>query len=150
METIHFSILINAPKEKVWQTMLDDKTYRQWTAAFHEGSYYVGGWNKGDEIRFIGPGEKGKEEGMYSRIKDNKQYQFISIEHLGIIKDGKVDTTSAEVKKWAPSFENYTFTQKGDQTEVKVDMQISEEYKSAFDQMWPRALHALKQLSEKK
>jgi uncharacterized protein YndB with AHSA1/START domain len=37
METIQFTALINANKQKVWDTMLEDKTYRQWAAAFHEG-----------------------------------------------------------------------------------------------------------------
>lgn len=128
--------------------MLEDKTYRQWTAAFHEGSYYEGTWEKGTEIRFLGPGEDGKLGGMYSKIKENKKHEFISIEHLGMVSDDVVDTTSDEVKKWAPAFENYTFTEKGNQTEVKVDMQIDSNYKAMFEEMWPKALKALKNLSE--
>ncbi|MDQ5893468.1 MAG: hypothetical protein QG640_480, partial [Patescibacteria group bacterium] len=31
MQKIHFSIQINAPKEKVWDTMLGEATYREWT-----------------------------------------------------------------------------------------------------------------------
>lgn len=148
METIQFTILINANKGKVWDTMLNDKTYRQWTAAFHEGSFYEGTWEKGTEIRFLGPNEDGKLGGMYSKIKENKKYEFISIEHLGMVADGVVDTTSDEVKKWAPSFENYTFTEKANQTEVKVEMQIASEYKAMFEEMWSRALKILKDLSE--
>jgi hypothetical protein len=149
METIQFSILINAPKEKVWHTMLDKPTYSEWTKAFHEGSDYEGSWEKGNEIRFVAPGKDGKPEGMYSRIKENIPHQFVSIEHLGHIKDGIVDTTSEEVKKWTPSFENYTFTEKDGQTEVKVEMQTPPEYKSMFEEMWPKALKELKSLCEK-
>lgn len=29
MQKLNFSIVIKASKEKVWNTMLDDKTYRQ-------------------------------------------------------------------------------------------------------------------------
>jgi len=39
MQKLHFSIVINAPKEKVWHAMLDDKQYREWTGAFNPGSY---------------------------------------------------------------------------------------------------------------
>ncbi len=148
METIQFSIVINANKQKVWSTMLNDKSYREWTKEFHAGSYYEGSWNKGSEIRFIGPDNDGKLQGIFSRIKENVEYQFISIEHLGLISNGIVDTTSEEVKKWAPSFENYTFTEKGDKTELKVEIQIDAEYKSMFEEMWPRALKALKSLCE--
>lgn len=148
METIHFSTLINAGKEKVWHTMLDDATYRIWTKPFHEGSYYEGNWEKGSEIRFLGPAEDGKMGGMFSRIKESDKYRFVSIEHLGVISNGEVDTTSEAVKQWAPSFENYTFTEKGKQTELEVDMQINDEYKAIFEEMWPNALQALKELSE--
>jgi hypothetical protein len=148
METVQYSILIHADKQKVWNTMLGDKSYREWTKAFHDGSYYEGNWAKGSEIRFLGPGEDGKLGGMYSRIKENDLYRFISIEHLGMINDGIVDTTSEEVKKWTPSFENYTFVEKGNQTELKIEMQVATEYKNMFDEMWPRALKALKALCE--
>ena len=148
METIEFSVLINAEKQKVWKTMLNDKTYRLWAKEFHEGSYFQGGWGKGSKILFLAEDKDGKPHGMYSRIKENINHHFISIEHLGLINNGVVDTTSEEVKKWAPSFENYTFTTKGTQTEVKVEMQVDEEYKIQFNEMWQRALNSLKALCE--
>ena len=39
METLNFSININAPKEKVRKVLWDDSSYREWTSAFSEGSY---------------------------------------------------------------------------------------------------------------
>ena len=39
MEKMNFSIDINAPKEKVWNVLWDDDSYRKWTSAFAEGSY---------------------------------------------------------------------------------------------------------------
>ncbi|OGU30545.1 MAG: ATPase [Ignavibacteria bacterium GWA2_35_9] len=148
MEKLHFKIDINSPKENVWNTMLDDKTYRAWTEAFAPGSYYKGDWNKDSKILFLAPGEKG-EMGMVSRIKENRKYEFISIEHLGVVNEGKEDTTSDEVKGWAGALENYTFKEKDGLTEVLVDMDINDEYKDMFEGMWPKALQKLKELSEK-
>ena len=37
MQKLNFKIDINAPKEKVWSTMLEDKTYREWTDSFSPG-----------------------------------------------------------------------------------------------------------------
>lgn len=148
MQIIKFSILINADKQKVWNTMLADKSYRAWTKEFHEGSCYQGSWKKGSEIRFTAPDKDGSQQGIFSRIRENVEYQFISIEHLGSITKGVVDTTSEEVKKWTPSFENYTFTERNSMTELKVEMQTVPEYKSMFEEMWPRALKALKSLCE--
>lgn len=151
MQKQHYSIVINAPKEKVWHTMLDDATYRQWTAAFNEGSYYKGSWDKGAKILFLGPDPStGQEGGMVSRIAENRPYQFISIEHLGVITNGQEDTESEEVKKWTPAFENYTFKEVESGTEVSVDIDVDEKWAEDFSQMWPAALEQLKTLAEDK
>ncbi len=151
MQKLNFSITINTPKEKVWNTMLEDATYRLWTTPFSEGSYYKGDWSKGSKIIFLGPNpETGKEGGMVSKIAENKLNEYISIEHLGIINDGVEDTTSEEVKKWTPAFENYTFKDLKGKTELLVDMDINDEYKEMFEGMWPKALQVLKEIAEKK
>jgi hypothetical protein len=150
MQKLHFSILINAPKDKVWHSMLDDKPYREWTKAFNEGSYYKGSWEKGSKILFLGPDPNtGEEGGMVSRIAENKPYEFISIEHLGIVQNGVEDTTSEVARKWAPAFENYTFNDKDGATEVLVDIDIEDEHAQMFNEMWPEALRKLKELAEK-
>jgi uncharacterized protein YndB with AHSA1/START domain len=150
MDKLHFSIMINAPKAKVWNTMLDDATYRVWTEAFTPGSHYVGNWNKGSKILFLGPDPKtGKMSGMVSRIKENRLHEFISIEHLGEVKDGKEDTSSDAVKAWAGAHENYTFNEKGGKTELLVNLDTVAEYKEMFQDMWPQALQKLKELAEK-
>lgn len=146
MQKLHTSIIINAPREKVWDTMLGAETYTEWTTPFSPGSRFIGSWEEGSEIRFTDAEGKG---GMFSKIKENRKPEFISIEHVGIISDGVVDTTSDEVKKWTPSFENYTFTEVDGGTQVDVDMDISEEYKEQFDDMWPKALAKLKEIVER-
>lgn len=150
MQKLHFSIVINAPATKVWSTMLDDKTYRIWTEAFSPGSYYKGDWNKGSKILFLGPGEKG-ESGMVSRIKENRKYEYISIEHLGMILNGKEDTSSEETKAWAGALENYTFKEKNGATELLIDLtgNFADEFAKMFEEMWPNALKKLKEISEK-
>lgn len=151
MTTLHFSIDINAPKEKVWSTMLSDATYREWTKVFNPngGSYFEGSWDEGSKIRFIGPDENGKLGGMLSRIEVNKPYEFISIEHLGQIADGVEDTTSDEIKGWIGAHENYTFTEENGVTTVKVDLDTVDEFKDMFEKAWPKGLQKLKELSEK-
>ena len=150
MQKLHFSMLINAPKDKVWHAMLDDQPYREWTNAFNEGSYYKGSWEKGSKILFLGPDPNtGEEGGMVSRIAENKPYEFISIEHLGIVQNGVEDTTSEAARKWAPAFENYTFNDKDGATEVLVDIDIEDEHVQMFNEMWPEALRKLKELAEK-
>jgi uncharacterized protein YndB with AHSA1/START domain len=150
MNKLHFSTVINAPKAKVWNTMLEDKTYRLWTEPFGPGCHYVGDWNKGSKILFLAPGKEGKMSGMVSRIKENRRHEYISIEHLGEVHDGKEDTTSEAAKAWAGAHENYTFKDKGATTEVLVDIDSSGgEFEEWFKDVWPKALQKLKELAEK-
>jgi hypothetical protein len=149
MEKLRKSILINAPRERVWDVMLDPDTYRQWTSAFNPGSYYKGDWSKGSKILFLGPHPDGSGEGgMVSRIADNRRHEFISIEHLGILRNGVEDTESAEAKKWAPAYENYTFVSKGDGTELNVEMDVEEKERPNMENLWDAALARLKEIAE--
>ena len=148
MEIIHYSITIEAPVGSVWNTMLDPVTYGVWTKPFSPSSYYEGGWEEGSEIRFLMTREDGSTGGMYSRIKKRIDHQFISIEHLGTIENGIIDTASEAVKKWAPSFENYTLQANWHQTKLIVDMETDAEYKPVLEKMWPQALQLLKGLCE--
>ncbi len=145
MEKIHFETIINAPVEKVWDTMLEDETYRQWTRAFTKGSHFEGSWKEGEKILFLDP----EGDGMVSIIAENRLHEFISVKHIGIVKNGVEDTESEEAQKWAPAYENYTFTDHDGKTAVSVDMDIEEEYEAMFKEMWPKALDLLKDLCER-
>lgn len=149
MEKLHMEMFINAPREKVWNTMFADETYRDWTSAFHPGSHFRGSWEKGEKILFIGPDENGGEMGMVSRIAENKKPEFLSIEHIGIYKNGVEDTESEEAKKWAPAYENYTFEEKDGGTLLSLDQDIESSEKKSFGEMWEKAFARLKELSEK-
>lgn len=150
MEKLHYSTTINAPVKRVWHAMLDDEPYREWTAAFNEGSYYKGDWSEGSKMLFLGPDPKtGKEGGMVSRIAENRQYEFISIEHLGLVSEGVEDTESEEAKKWAPAYENYSFKEKDGKTELTIDIDVEESMVGEFNQMWHDGLERLKEIAER-
>jgi uncharacterized protein YndB with AHSA1/START domain len=146
MKTLHYTISIDAPKETVWNAMLGHEGYKAWADEFApgSGSDYEGSWEKGQKIRF-GDGK----EGMSSMIAENRPYEFVSIKHLGFIKGGVEDTQSAEVRAWAPAFENYSFSEKNGKTEVKVDVEEIPQMEEEFmDDVWPKALAKLKDICE--
>lgn len=149
MQKLQFTIVIDAPKEKVWNTMLGSETYKEWTEVFMPGSHFVGDWNKGSKILFVAPDESGKITGMVSRILDNRKYEHVSIEHYGLVQDGGEVTSGESVKPWAGAIESYTFREHNGATEVAVDMDSTEEYVEMFQTTWPKALLKLKELSEK-
>ena len=83
---MHFEITIDAKAEKVYQYMLDDMKYSDWTSVFNPSSHYIGSWEKDSKILFLGTDSDGKTGGMVSRIKENIPDRFVSIEHYGVIK----------------------------------------------------------------
>ena len=148
-EKLHFEIEINAPVAKVWDTMLAPETYKKWVAVFEPSSYFEGSWEKDSKIRFLGGGG----DGMTSKIAENIPQKFLSIKHLGLVKNGVDDTTSEEARKWV-GFENYTFIDKGAMTKLEVDFEMvataeSKEMLEMFTDMWPEALQKLKEISER-
>ncbi|MBU4518003.1 MAG: hypothetical protein KJ677_01225 [Gammaproteobacteria bacterium] len=55
MKTQHFDILIQAPRECVWATMLQSPTCERWTSTFFEGSRFEGSWDPDQKFRFLDP-----------------------------------------------------------------------------------------------
>jgi hypothetical protein len=150
MRKMHFEIAIRASPKEVWDAIVNDKKYREWTSVFQEGSYFEGGWEKGDKIRFLALNDKGEKEGMVSEIAEGRKYSFISIRHLGQILSGVEDTTSDAVKKWTPAYENYTLTKMGEITKFEVDFDANEQFYSFFPEVWPKALEKLKAIAERR
>jgi hypothetical protein len=146
MKKMNFSIDIRAPKDRVWKTLWEDSNYRKWTSAFAEGSHAVTDWNEGSKVLFL----DGKGQGMVSRIEKNRPNEYMSIEHLGIVKDGVEDINSEKVKDWQGAHENYTLKEKNGVTTLEVDMDSSEEFKEYFENTWPKALDLVKRISEDK
>src|SRR5262245_54655470 len=103
MQRLTYNITIRAGKEKVWRVLLDDATYRQWTSPFQEGSYAETDWTAGSKARFLTPAG----DGMFSRIVSHRRNEFLSIEHLGTVKNGVELPDSEESKQWKGAQENY-------------------------------------------
>lgn len=141
-----FSIDIKAPAQRVWNTMLGEKTYRQWTSAFSPSSYFEGDWNEGSRIRFLGKDENGNLCGMSSRIDANRKFEFIGIEHLSGIENG-VESAAGE-SAWAGAREDYHFSESNGVTTVRIEQDLVPDYEAMFQEMWPNALAQLKALAE--
>jgi len=144
MTKLRFTTLVQAPRQLVWDTMLGLETYRQWTAAFIAGSHFEGSWAQGERIRFLDP----RGMGMTAVIAENRKGEYISIKHLGEVRNGIDDTESETVRSWAPAFENYTFSDESNATRIDVDLDSAPEFAQYMQKAWPEALARLKALCE--
>lgn len=144
MERLHIAVWIDASREEVWDAMLDPESYAEWKAAFAEGSFFEGSWGEGEMMRFLTP----QHRGTLARIAVFEPHEYISIEHVGIVKDGIEDTDSDEVREWAPAYENYTLIDDNSATEVRLDVDLIPGQEDEMGRLWPRALAHLKLICE--
>ncbi len=139
MKKLKFTTTINAPKEKVWKTLWDDKSYRQWTAAFAEGSYAESDWNEGSKITFLTP----KGDGMFGIIEKKIPNEQMTFKHLGELKNG-----IEEPKDWGDATESYHLSEKDGITELTVQMDSTADFEQYFNDTFPKALESVKHISE--
>ncbi|MDQ8004933.1 MAG: SRPBCC domain-containing protein [Pedobacter sp.] len=144
MERIYFKIEINASKEKIWDILLGETTYPQWTAVFAEGSRAITDWQPGSKVFFV----NAEGDGMASKIAEHIPNEYISIKHLGFYKNGVEDYESEEAKKWGDIYENYKISHLDGKSMLSVEMDITKEYKDYFEEKWPKALEKVKELAE--
>ena len=145
-KTLTFETAIRAPRARVWDAMLDPESYKAWTSAFCEGSYFVGSWDEGAKIQFLSP----SGDGMTAVIAENRPHEFVSIRHLGVIEKGVEDTSSEKVRAWAPAYENYRFSDLPEGCRLTVTVDTVAEYEQYMRDTFPKALALLKALAEKR
>jgi len=139
METLEYKIEINASPEKVWTVLWDDMSYRQWTSAFTEGSFYIGTWEEDSMMKFFDP----NNNGMYSRVLKNNPNKEMTFLHLGEIYDG------VEVPQdWGDATESYILQETESGTKLTAKINTSEEFKGFFEDKFPNALQNVKNLAE--
>jgi uncharacterized protein YndB with AHSA1/START domain len=141
MKPLHFAIEIDAPRERVWKTLWDDSSYRDWTGVFAEGSYAVSDWNEGSKIQFLDPAGG---NGMSAVIEKKRPVELMSFRHVAEIKNGQEQPPA----EWSGAHENYTLTARNGKTVLSVDLDAPDEYRKMFEDKFPQALRRVKTLAE--
>lgn len=145
MKRKQYETQINAPRERVWETLWGEQSYKEWTSAFTEGSKVETNWEEGGKILFL----NAENEGMIARIEEKKPPDKMAFKHLGMVdKHGNEDLESEKVKAWSGAEEIYILKENGEKTELIVKMDLDEGHEDYFDQVWPKAFEKLKNLAE--
>jgi hypothetical protein len=143
MQKMKFSIEIKASKEKVWNTLWEDKTFRDWANIIDEGTYMVGDMKEGDEIQFIS-GSSGY--GVTSLIEKLEPYEFVLLRHM---VDTKESGTQEREQEWTGGQESYSLTERDGNTTLMVELDAPPEQAETFEERLPKALVRVKELAEK-
>ena len=144
MKELQFSIEINASKEKVWKTLWEDATFRDWASIIDEGMYIEGEMKEGNEIQFM---SSVNGYGVTSLVEAFKPNEFALFRHKA---DTKERGAQEREKEWTGGTESYSLTEKNGMTTVIVKTDVPFEQEETFNTRLPEALERLKTLAEEK
>lgn len=142
MKEMPFSIDINATKERVWDTLWRDETFRQWASIIDPGTYMVGDLKEGNEVQFISS-ENGY--GVTSLVEKLIKGEFLLLRHSA---DTQGSGKQEREKQWAGGKESYSLAEKDGTTTLTVTFDVPPELEEYFKLTYPKALKQVKVLAE--
>lgn len=145
METLSYEIVINAPKQKVWDVLWNEKTYSKWTQYFSPGSRMKSDWKVAGKTYFV----NAEGAGMVSTIDTLEEPDQIIFKHLGMVdENGHEDTESMEVKQWSGCFEKYILIDYDGKTKLHTEIQVEKAWEDDMNAGFTKGLEVVKNLAE--
>lgn len=143
MNEMTFTIEINATKERVWDTLWEDETLRQWAEIIDPGTYMVGELKEGEEVQWISA-ENGY--GVTSLVEKLTPCEYVLLRHSA---DTQNSGEQERDKQWTGGAESYTLRENGGITTLTVAFDVPTELEDYFNTAYPKAMDKIKELAEK-
>lgn len=144
MKEMQFSIEIQATKERVWDTLWQDETFREWASIIDPGTYMVGDLKEGNEVQFI---SSSSGYGVTSLVAKLVAGEYLLLRHRADTQD---EGTREREKEWTGGEERYSLREKDGATTITVAFDVPPELEEYFTVNYPKALERVKVLAERK
>lgn len=141
MKEMQFQVEIHANQQKVWETLWQDKTLRQWAGIIDPGTHMVGELFEGNEIQFI----SGNGYGVTSLVEKLIDGEFVLLRHSA---DTKENGKQEREKQWTGGTESYSLLAKDGITTLTLASDVPPELEEYFKDNYPKALERIKVLAE--
>lgn len=141
MKEMQFTIDINAPKEKVWATLWEDETLREWAGIVDPGTYMIGELKEGDTVQF----NSAEGYGVTSLVAELKPNEYVLFKHKADTQNSGQD---ARDDQWTGGNESYTLTENNGVTTLTMVFDVPPELEEIMGQSYPKALNKVKELAE--
>ena len=142
--TIKKDVAVNAPKERVWEVLLEPQFTNIWYDSFSPGSHADTDWQLGSKAIFT----DNSGCGIFGTIVERKPYESVSIEYSGFIYNGVEDYESPQAQQMKGSRETYRLLEEGGQTRLFIECDMGEDYFESMGAAWEKALQKLKEMAE--
>jgi len=143
VQEMTFYIEIQAARDKVWETLWQDETLREWAGIIDPGTYMVGDLQEGNEVQWISA-ENGY--GVTSLVEKVVPNEYLLLRHSADTQDSG---EREREKQWTGGAESYVLTEKRSTTTLTVAFDVPPELEGYFNAAYPKALQKVKELAEK-
>ena len=144
MQELQFSIEINAPAPRVWDTLWQDETFREWASIIDPETYMVGELKEGNELQFI---SAASGYGVTSLVEKLVVGEFLRLRHRADTQD---DGKRARENEWTGGEESYSLAEKEGTTTLTVAFDVPPELEEMFRVSYPKAMERIKVLAERR
>lgn len=141
---MQFSVEINAGKQRVWDTLWQDETFRQWASVIDPQTYMVGELKVGNELQFT---SAASGYGVVSLVEKLVPAEFLVLRHRADTQGGG---GKEREKQWTGGQETYTLTEKNGTTTLTIALDVPAELAQQFKVSYPKAMEQVKVLAERK
>ena len=142
MKEMEFSIKIEASRKRVWETMWNDATFRDWASNIDEGTFMKGTLEEGKDVQFL---SSSSGYGVTSLVESMVPHEYIRFKHGA---DTKEMGRSERDQEWTGGRESYRLVEEADATWLTVKTEVPPEQVETFTYRLPLALARIKFLAE--
>jgi hypothetical protein len=143
MKEVRFSVEIHATKARVWDTLWQDETLREWASVIDPGTYMVGDLKEGNEVEFI---SSVNGYGVTSLVQELVAGEFLLLRHRADTQEGG---TLRRDDEWTGGEESYSLVENGGTTTLTVVFDVPPEMEEEFRVNYPKALERVRELAER-
>ena len=144
LQSIVYSIEINASANKVWEALWQIDNYEKWTAFFNEGSTMKSDWKVGGQTLFL----DANGDGMLSTIKSlHKPYEVVFL-NLGYVAKGVSALFKDMMPEYSDAEEGYFLKEENNKTVLSTATQTMPEYMEMMQKAFVKGFEIVKQIAE--
>jgi uncharacterized protein YndB with AHSA1/START domain len=142
MNELQFSVDIATSKEKVWSTMWQDETFRDWASVIDPETYMVGELIEGNEVQFMSA-QNGY--GVTSLVAKVVPGEYLLLKHQADTKQSGAEQREDE---WTGGEERYELSESNGVTTLTISFGVPPQQEGYFRAQYPKALRRIKELAE--
>jgi hypothetical protein len=143
MNEMRFSIKIDATKKRVWDTLWQDETFREWASIIDPEIYMIGSLKQGGEVQFI---SAANGYGVTSLVEKLVIGEVLILRHRA---DTQKDGKQKRENEWSGGAESYSLAEKDSSTTLTVVFDVPSNQEKYFKVNYPLALERVKVLAER-